>query len=316
MPIVLVHPDLPLGIDGSRLTDRRPDLTVRRPTDRSTFVTDLPKADMIIISNGAWDNAYLSATPDGAVLQSMSAGNDRIPVDRLADGGVRLCNQDLHGPTVAEHALGLALALSRRLPTFRSAQRDHRWDRDVGVRTTDWAEKQLTVVGLGSIGEAVARRADGFGFVVSGTKRTPSTYSGVLSQSSVYPPKRLRDLLPRTDVLVLAVPLTDETRGLVDAAAIDALPDDAVVINVARGPVVDQTALLEAIRDGRLSGAGLDVFPEEPLPADSPLWEMDRVIVTPHVGMHTDRFADRFSTLVLDNYDRLKAGDDLRNRLI
>ncbi|MDX1747942.1 MAG: hypothetical protein R3324_18570, partial [Halobacteriales archaeon] len=83
MPIVLVHPDLPLGIDGSRLTDRRPDLTVRRPTDRSTFVTDLPKADMIIISNGAWDNAYLSATPDGAVLQSMSAGNDRIPVDRL-----------------------------------------------------------------------------------------------------------------------------------------------------------------------------------------------------------------------------------------
>lgn len=316
MPVALVHPSLPLGIDGSFLVGRRDDLTIRRPETASAFAEAVDEAALLVVSNRTWDDAYLDDLAPGTLVQSMSAGNDRVPVDRLREREVRLCNQDLHGPTVAEHALALALALSRRLPTFRAAQRDHDWRRAVGTSTTDWAGKRLTVVGLGTIGEAVARRADGFGFVVSGTKRDPDSYDGTLPRDRVHPPEELADLLPETTVLVLAVPLTDETRGLVDAEAIAALPDDAVVINVARGPVLDHDALEAAIRNGTLGGAGLDVFPTEPLPAESPLWDLDRVIVTPHVAMHTDRFATRFADLVIENYDRWRADEPLRNRLV
>lgn len=316
MPVALVHPNLPLGIDGSRLEGRREALTVRRPETERAFADTLPRADLVVVSNRTWDDTYLPALRPGTLVQSMSAGNDRIPLDRLREREIRLCNQALHGPTVAEHALGLVLALSRRLPTFRAAQREHRWARDAGTETTDRAGDRLTVVGLGTIGEAVATRADGFGFVVAGTKRDPGAYDGVLPADRVHPPAQLPDRLPETDVLVLAVPLTPETRGLIDAAAIDALPDDAVVINVARGPVVDEEALLDAIRNGTLAGAGLDVFPEEPLSPDSPLWAAENVVITPHVAMHTDRFAGRFADLVLDNLDRLQAGESLRNRLV
>ena len=177
MPVALVHPTLPLGIDGSLLVGRRDDLTIRRPETASTFAEAVDEADLLVVSNRTWDDAYLDDLAPGTLVQSMSAGNDRVPGDRLRDRDVRLCNQDLHGPTVAEHALALALALSRRLPTFRAAQRDHDWRREVGTSTTDWAENRLTVVGLGTIGEAVARRADGFGFVVSGTKRDPDEYA-------------------------------------------------------------------------------------------------------------------------------------------
>lgn len=316
MPVALVHPNLPLGIDGSRLEGRREALTVRRPETESAFADGLPAADLVVVSNRTWDDNYLAALHPDTLVQSMSAGNDRIPHDRLRERGVQLCNQALHGPTVAEHVLGLVLALSRRLPTFRAAQRDHRWARDAGATTTDRAGDRLTVVGLGTIGEAVATRADGFGFAVAGTKRDPAAYDGVLPEDRVHPPTALSDQLPATDVLVLAVPLTPETRGLIDAVAIRALPDSAVVINVARGPVLDEGALLAAIRDGTLAGAGLDVFPEEPLPPDSPLWAAENVIITPHVAMHTDRFAGRFADLVLENVDRLEAGEPLRNRLV
>lgn len=315
MPVVLVHPNLPLGIDGSRLGDRRDDLAVRRPETTQAFRGDLEAADVVLVSNRTWEDAYLEDLTEGTLVQSMSVGNDRIPLHRLRDRGLRLCNQDLHGTTVAEHAIGLALALSRRLPTFRAAQREHRWAREVGTSTTDWAENRLTVVGLGTIGEAIAERAEGFGFVVHGTKRHPTAYDGTLPSDRVHPPDALPSLLPETDVLVLAVPLTDETRGLIDADAIADLPDDAVIINVGRGSLLDHSALITAIRDDRLGGAGLDVFPEEPLPVDSPLWDENRVIVTPHVAMHTDRFAGRFADLVLENVDRREAGRPLRNSL-
>lgn len=309
MPTVLVHPGLPLGIDGSCLRGRRDDLVVARPSDEAAFRDALRDAEIVILSNRAWDDAYLDGLARGDWVQSMSAGNDRVSLDALRDRGVTFARGTVHGPAVAEHALALALALVRGLPDFRDRQRERRWDRRPGAELGSLAGRTLTVVGLGAIGEAVVRRGLAFEARVEGVTRRPAAYDGRLDSGSIHPPDELRRVLERTDVLVLACPLTDETRGLIDAEALRAMPGTAVLVNVARGPVVDERALVDALERGDVAGAGLDVFDEEPIPDDSPLWELENVLLTPHVGVHSRWYAERVTERFLESYDRWRRGD-------
>jgi D-2-hydroxyacid dehydrogenase (NADP+) len=171
----------------------------------------------------------------------------------------------------------------------------------------------MTVLGLGRIGESIARKATGFDMTVYGVKRHPDTYEGSLPDERVMSPESLQTILPQTDVLVVIVPLTDDTYHLISTEVFRELPGSAILINVARGSVVDENALIEALRNGSIAAAGLDVFESEPLPAESPLWERDDVLVTPHVAGRSERFGERFSSLFFDNYDRWKNGMTLRN---
>jgi D-2-hydroxyacid dehydrogenase (NADP+) len=148
---------------------------------------------------------------------------------------------------------------------------------------------------------------------VVGVKRTPTPVDGV---DEVYPATDLRAALADARFVALAVPLTDRTEGLVGAAAFDAMRDDAYLVNVARGGVVDQSALVAALREDRLAGAALDVFETEPLPEDSPLWAMDDVIVTPHASAATRDYYRRVAAIVRENLRRLDAGEDLANRVV
>jgi D-2-hydroxyacid dehydrogenase (NADP+) len=309
VPTVLVHPDLPLGIDGSRLEGRREDLTVACPADEVAFRAALGGADVLLVSNRVWENAYLEWLDAGDWVQSTSAGNDRIPLDALGERGVTLSRGTVHGPAVAEHALALALALCRGLHTFRDRQRAHEWDRGLGVGLGSLAGRTLTVVGLGTIGEAVVRRALAFDARVLGVTRRPDAYDGRLDDDAISPPDELRTVLEETDVLVLACPLTEATRGLVGAAELEAMPETAVLVNVARGPVVDRAALVEALGVGEIAGAALDVFETEPLPADSPLWDLESALLTPHVAVHSRWYADRVADRFLESYDRWVGGD-------
>lgn len=309
MPTVLVHPGLPLGIDGSRLQGRREDLFVAHANDERGFRDALGDADVVLLSNAAWDDAYLDDLERGDWVQSMSAGNDRVPLTTLRERGVTFTRGTVHGPAVAEHALALALALVRGLPGFRDRQHERRWDRRLGAQLGSLAGRTLTVVGLGAIGEAVVRRALAFEARVEGVTRRPEAYGGRLDPGSVHPPDELRRVLERTDVLVLACPLTDETRGLIDAQAFRAMPRTAVLVNVARGAVVDEEALVAALERGDVAGAGLDVFDEEPIPDDSPLWGLENVLLTPHVGVHSRWYADRVTERFLESYDRWRRGD-------
>ena len=309
MPTVLVHPGLPLGLDGSRLRGARENLAVECPDDEVAFRGAVEGADVLLLSNESWDDAYLDGLGPGDWVQSMSAGNDAVPLDAFDERGVTFARGTVHGSAVAEHALALALALLRGLPAFRDRQRGGEWDRALGAGLSSLAGRTLAVVGLGEIGEAVVRRALAFEARVVGVTRRPGAYCGRLGAEAVRPPGALLDVLETADVLVLACPLTDETAGLVGAAALDALPETAVLVNVARGPVVDEDALVDALRDGAIAGAGLDVFEAEPLPADSPLWDLDEALVTPHVAVHSRWYADRVIGRFLESYDRWRRGE-------
>ena len=313
MPTAVVFHDLPVA---DSIRERASDLRVIDADSEAAVHDSLDEADVFVTNPTKWSDAFTDHFVEGDWMQATSIGYAAFPVEEFRQRGVGLTNAaTVHDSVVSEHALSLALALSRNLGPIFDQQRDHEWSRGVSSDMWDWKGRQLTVFGLGNIGEAVARRGRAFGMEVYGVKRTPSTYTGVLARDRVVATDDFRDLLADTDLLVLTVPLTDDTRHVIDADALAALPDTAVLVNVARGAVVDQDALVDALERGELGGAGLDVFDPEPLPSASPLWDRDDVIVTPHVGGRSKDFPARFGRLFADNYERWRDGRSLVNRV-
>jgi phosphoglycerate dehydrogenase-like enzyme len=196
---------------------------------------------------------------------------------------------------VAEGVYGLLLALTRDIAGAARDQQARVWGGEPGPTL---AGSTMAIIGLGTIGEAVARRAQGWDLDVIGVKGHPEEYDGVVGE--VYGPDRLLDVCARADILVLTLPDTPDTRGLIGAAELEAL-GRGWLVNVGRGSVVDEAALVEALASGKLAGAGLDVFEQEPLPPESPLWAMPNVVVTPHnLGNSTD-YAPRLAEIFAHN---------------
>jgi len=252
----------------------------------------------------------------GAVewIHTVQAGYDRFPLDTFEDEGIALTNSTgIHGDSVGETATGYMLALARRLHAFIGNQRESEWDQPEWDQPFTIAGESLCVVGLGTLGRGIAERADALGMDVSGVKRTPEPVPGV---EHVYANDELREAIEGATFVALTVPLTEETRNLVGEAELDAMADDAYLINVARGGVVDQDALVDALETGEIAGAALDVFEEEPLPEDSPLWAMDEVIVTPHAAAATRDYFREIADLVRENVGRIERGEELHNRVV
>lgn len=237
----------------------------------------------------------LAALPRLRLVQLPSSGVD--PWLPVVPAGVVLCNgRGIHGAATAEAAVAGVLAVLRRHGEAHDARRDRRWEPLV---VEQLGGRRVTVVGAGDVGGRIATILRAFGAEVAVVGRTRR--AGVTAQAD------LPTLLPATDVLVLAVPLTEATRGLVDAAALAALPAGAVVANVARGPVVDTDALVAEVARGRLR-AYLDVTDPEPLPADHPLWHLPGVVLTPHTGGGETAWRRRFAELVREQVRRAAAG--------
>jgi len=269
-------------------------------------------ADCDALVTFAHDDAFLDA--DLAWVHSIQAGVDRFPFDGFREHGVALTNSTgIHGDAVGETVAGYMLSWARGLHHYRSSQARGEWARLPWDRPFTLDGESLCVVGLGTLGQGIATRADALGMDVVGVKRTPTPVDHV---DDVFPSADLHEAISEARFVALAVPLTEDTRGLVGGAELDAMRDDAVLINVARGPVIDEAALVDALQAGELAGAALDVFEEEPLPADSPLWEMDEVIVTPHFAAATVDYYRRIGTLVRENVRRFTAGEDLANRVV
>jgi phosphoglycerate dehydrogenase-like enzyme len=186
---------------------------------------------------------------------------------------------------------------------------------DFAKREDELGGKTLLVVGLGRIGGRLAQLAKAFDLRVLGIRRNPEAGGG--GTDAVYGMDRLNEILPQADFVALTCPLTPETEGLIGAEALRRMKPSAVLVNVARGRCVDEAALIEALREGRIAGAALDVTTEEPLPAASPLWGMENVLITPHTAGETCRYEDNVLDILLDNLDRLWRGEaTLRNQVV
>lgn len=218
-----------------------------------------------------------------------------------------------HARPLAEFSLMAMLMFSRRFFTMWEQQERHHWERLAG---TDLQGRTLAIMGVGKIGKEVARLAQPFGMTILGNKRHVAGYDPAdLYLDELYGPDGLHEMLPRAEYLVLTTPHTDETEKIIGAEELALLPDGAVLINIARGSVVDEPALIDALQSGKLAGAALDVFETEPLPEDSPLWEMPNVLVSPHSASTSDRENSRLTDLFCANLQRFLAGEKLINVL-
>ena len=286
--------------------------------DRAELDRRIAEADVLVVS-GLWHNGLIELGGRLRFVQSIGSGTDQFDQVALGARGIRLASAaGVNARAVAEHALALILALARRLPEARDNQAARVWRgmiSDLARREDELGGKTLLIVGLGRIGGRLAQLAKAFDMQVVGFRRDPSAGRG--AADSVHALAALPEFLPRADFVALTCPLTDATRGVIDAQALRLLPPGASVVNVARGPCVVEADLVAALRDGRLAGAALDITDPEPLAADSPLWAMPNVLITPHTAGETRKYEANVIEILRENLDRLWRGDAaLRNQVV
>lgn len=293
------------------LTEQVGDVRLRFAVDAAGLAETLPGSDVLL----TWDftsdavrqvwSDDLAGTGPGTLrwVHTASAGVDRVAFPQLLASPVALTNsRGVFDAPMAEFVLGAVLAMAKDTPRSLALQRERVWrHRETGTV----AGAVATVVGSGPIGQAVARLLGAVGMRVR--------LVGRRAAEGVHAFDELAGLLPDTDVLVLAAPLTDATRGMLHRGTIELLPRRARVVNVGRGPLVVEDDLTDALASGRLAGAALDVFEVEPLPASSPLWTMDNVLVSPHMSGDVVGWKDMLVELFVDNLTRFAEGRELRN---
>lgn len=242
-------------------------------------------------------------------IHASGAGIDHLLFPALVHSRVILTNsRGLYSASVAEYAIALLLALAKLLPATIDDQREHRW-----CHRESRALRGLTmgVVGLGSIGREIAKRAKAFEMIVLGLRyRESSPPPGV---ARVYPREQLETLLERSDIVILTLPLTPETRGLIGAPELARMKPGALLINVARGELVDEAALADTLRAGHLAGAASDAFVQEPLPPTSPLYDVPNLLISPHMAANAVGWQREALALFVENFDRWVSGRRLKN---
>lgn len=278
----------------------------------------IAEADVLAVS-GLWRNELIAAAPRLAFIQSISAGTDQYSREALRAAGTRASSaQGANERAVAEHAIALILALARQIPQARDNQAAKKWRGMVGdlsKREDELGGKTLAIVGLGRIGARLATIAKAFDMRVIGVRQEPSRGGGAADE--VVGVEGLHAALAQADFVALTCPLTPATTNLIDAKALAAMKPSAYLVNVARGKVVDEPALVEALNSGRIAGAALDCVWEEPLPATSALWGMPNVLITPHTAGETRRYEDNVLDLLMENLERLWRGEaTLKNQFV
>ncbi|WP_067966695.1 D-2-hydroxyacid dehydrogenase [Nocardiopsis trehalosi] len=294
----------------------RPDLSHLTDTEvRYATAAELPAAvegaDALLVWSFT-SGGVARAWPHADALRWMhvsSAGVDRVLTPEVVRSGVTVTNvRGVLDDAIAEYVLGLALAFAKDLPGTLDRQRRRHWEH----RPTSLLRgSRALVVGPGAIGRAVGRTLGAVGVAVDAVGRAARPGDGVFG--AVYGPADLAAVIGGYRFVVVTAPLTAATRGLVGADAIAAMAPDAYLVNVARGPVVDEAALTRALRDGRVAGAALDVFHREPLPEEHPLWGLPNVVVSPHMAGDVAGWRDALLGVFTDNLERFRAGRPLRN---
>ena len=282
------------------------------------FVQRVGEADVVSVS-GMWKNDIISHATKLKFVQSISSGMDQYSKEMLGAKGIRLASAaGVNARAVAEHALALILAVYRRLPEARDNQHKKVWRGmlgDLTQREDELGGKTLLVVGMGRIGSHLAKLAKAFDMKVIGIRRDPK--AGTNGADEIHGMGDLVKLVPQADIVALTCALTPETTGLMSAAAFAAMKPSSVFVNVARGKVADEAALIATMEGNKIWAAALDVTAEEPLPAASPLWTMPSVLITPHTAGETRAYEDNVIDILIENLDRLWRGEaTLRNQVL
>lgn len=264
-----------------------------------------PEAEIIV---GSVTQEMVRQAKNLKWIQVPFAGVDKILFPEIKEQGILLTNaRGMHGKTIAEHVFALLLAFTRRLPMILHNQYYRTWTR---LKVIEVNGKTMGIVGLGGIGQEIARRAKAFDLTVLGIKRNPSPVPYV---DEVLPPEELPSLLKRSDFVVLSLPLTKETYHLIGAKELAYMKKTAFLFNISRGAIIDEPALIEALQAARIAGAGLDVFEQEPLPKDSPLYNLPNVLLTPHVAGTLENYKTQVLAIFLENLQRYLRGEPLLN---
>jgi D-2-hydroxyacid dehydrogenase (NADP+) len=264
-------------------------------------------------------------------IQLPSAGVDHLLGTPVWASDIVICSSaGIHAVPMAEHGMAMLLALVRQLPAIVRAQDTDSWNHDLGQHVGELRGRTMGILGWGKIGNSLAQLATAFGMRVVGTRYSVAVPQGVpravsaysdppwlepddLPADIIYPSAQIDEVVSGSDVVVSLLPLTEETRHVLGERQFAAMPRGAIFISLGRGAVVDEDALIRALRSGRLAAAGLDVFESEPLPRSSPLWHMHNVIVSPHVGGNSDRTTERAAHLFAVNLSRYLEGHALLN---
>lgn len=285
-----------------------PERKIRALHDKAELETSMGDIEVIFVFRPPRD--VWSGAKRLRLIQTIGAGVDAVLPAPDLPPGVRITNaRGVHSEQMSEHAMAMMLIFAKRLPEALANQRARRWQFFVPGAL---AGKTCSIMGMGTIGQAVAERAKQFGMRVIGTQRKPKP---TRHADEILPPEQILFAVQQADYLVVTLPKTPETRNLLDAKVLANLQGDAVLINMSRGGVVDEAAVANMLNSGRLRGAALDVFEEEPLPETSDLWRIPNLIITPHVAGLRDDYLDRVLEIFTDNLQRLETGKPLRNEI-
>ena len=299
-----------------RLRGEFPGIEVVQRSDYQRITEDIADCDVAI----TWSlrTEQVQAARKLRWIHSPAAAVHLLMIPEIINSDIVVTNaREIHGPVVAEHAMALVLAMAKRIPSSSRWQARRTWAQEQiwyeFPRPREIAGATLGLIGLGSIGMEVARRAAALGMRVVATREHPERGIDLPGRAkhAVYGPAAVDEVLTESDYVVVAAPITPQTRGLLDRHRIARMKPDAYLINVSRGALVDEAALLDALRHRTIGGAALDVFDEEPLPPESPFWELDNVLITPHTAGLTENLWDRHYAQISENLRRFVAGETL-----
>ena len=295
----------------SAVRDRLPDATVTVATTPAEERTAVETAR--VVSAGPFDHELLDHAREIELFASVYAGYDHLPLDEFAERDIALTTAaGVHGPNMAEHVIGAFLAFARRFFEARRRQNERQWR---ALQSGELTGSTVAVVGLGAIGQTIVDRLSGFDVDTVGVRYTPEKGGPT---DEVYGFDQIHEAVADAEYVAVACPLTDATEELFDEQVFRTMRPDAVLVNVARGPVVDTEALTAAIRSNHIRAAQLDVTDPEPLPEDHPLWGFDNVFITPHASGHTPEYYERTAEILAENVHRAEetgAWDGLVNQV-
>jgi phosphoglycerate dehydrogenase-like enzyme len=293
-------------------------LCITRTNEFKEFLTHLQEAE-VLCAYSLPDNVRELA-PKLRWLQYPGAGVDSLaPTGLLASnsGIIVTTASGIHAINISEYVFGSMLMFNRSWPEMVRLQDRHVWPRNAGwynLKARELAGQTLGIVGLGSIGRRIAQLGRGFGMTVLALRRSVSSDEQDPDVDELYAPEQLHELLSRSDYVVLAMPLTPTTEKMIGEPELRAMKPDAYLVNIARGRILDEAVLIRALKEGWIAGAGLDVTEQEPPPADSPLYSMPNVILTPHISGASDNYDKRLTALFAENLRRYRAGQPLLNQ--